>query len=339
MTTAQHGADVAEHPIGERGELMVRVGSGRMAVTGVDGDTVTVRDLDGRDLDDRFVLERGDGRMSVRPRERGGLDLGLGRRGRGGARLGVEVPRHATVSLDTASGEMLVRGLDGEQRLRTASGTITATDVSGQISIDAVSGTVKITPSGAVDLSGRLVSGDLEVRGGSLRTVAVASTSGDITLHSPLDGPGPFSIQTVSGDAQVTVAGGLRVEARTLTGDIASELEHRSESGAGRRDLVIGNAARTLSFRSISGDLRVAAHGAPLASEAPPRDVTSPRDVTPPEPPAPPAPPSPSPSTVAGDPGQAGDPRLAVLRDLEAGTIDVPTATERLAALEDGSDA
>ena len=32
------------------------------------------------------------------------------------------------------------------------------------------------------------------------------------------------------------------------------------------------------------------------------------------------------------------DARLAILKDLEDGRIDVATATERLAALEDGSD-
>ena len=338
MTTTNDNR-VLTHQVGERGEVAVRIHAGRLEIRGVDGDTAAVRDLDGRDLEDRFEVERGEGRLIVRPRERFGFDLGIGRRSRGSARLAVEVPRHATVSLDTASGELDARGLDGEQRYRTASGEINATGVSGPIGIDAVSGDVRIEATGPVELSGRLVSGDLELRGGTLRSMALATTSGDIELDSPVDGPGPFSIQTVSGDARVAATGNLRVEARTLTGEIGSEVEHRTESGPGRRDLVLGNGSRTLAFRSISGNLHVAAHagngGASLVARA---AVLAPDTVTPPPPPAPPA--APSARNPAGvTRSDAPDPRLAILRDLESGAIDIETATRRLAELDETPDA
>jgi DUF4097 and DUF4098 domain-containing protein YvlB len=323
MTTTRNSGDVVEHVIGEHGELILRLPSGSVDVTGVDGGTASVRDLDGRDLAERFAIERAEGRLSVRPRDRAVFDIGLGRRGRGNARLAVHVPRAATVSLDTANGDLEVTGLQGDQRYRTASGDIVVRAVSGPIAVDAVSGAVRVEAAGAVDLSGRLVSGDLSVQGGSLRSVAVATTSGDIALDSPIDGPGPFSIQTVSGDARVASAGGLRVEARTLTGEIESDLEHRLETGVGRRQLVIGSGARTLAFKSISGDLRIAAHRAAPASILAP--------VAPePAPSLEPLPPSPP---TAGEP--PADERLAVLRELEAGSIDIETATARLAALED----
>jgi len=345
MTTT-NGAPAVTHRVGERGEVSVRIHSGRLEITGTDGDTAVVRDLDGRDLEDRFDVERSEGRLVVRPRERVGFDLGLGRRSRGSARLAIEVPRSATVSFDTASGELEVVGLRGEQHYRTASGEIHATAVSGQIGIDAVSGGVRLVASGPVDLSGRLVSGDLVVRGGSLRSVAVATTSGDIELDSPVEGSGPFSIQTVSGDARVASTGNLRVEARTLTGEIGSELEHRSESGLGRRDLVHGSGARTLAFRSISGNLRVAAHATngngggrdDAPPVIPPQPAVAHEPVAMPEPPAPPSPMSPG-AHAADSAGPATptphDARLAVLRDLEAGAIDVETATRRLAELEE----
>ena len=339
MTTT-NGDRVLTHRVGERGEVSVRIHAGRLEITGTDGDTAAIRDLDGRAIEDRFEIERADGRLVVRPRERGGFDLGLGRRGRSSARLAVEVPRRASVAFDTASGELEIHGLDGEQRYRTASGEIRAVGVSGPIGIDAVSGDVQLDAAGPVELSGRLVSGDLRVRGGTLRSVAVATTSGDIDLDAPVEGPGPFSIQTVSGDARVASTGNLRVEARTLTGEIGSELAHTSESGAGRRDLIHGSGSRTLAFRSISGNLRVAAHarngngthgGVTAAAHVP--------AMLAPEPPAAQAP-SVGPADAAEpDAPGAHEHRLAVLRDLEAGAIDVETATRRLAELEEAPDA
>jgi DUF4097 and DUF4098 domain-containing protein YvlB len=325
MTTTSDGR-VLTHRVGERGEVSVSIAAGRLEVSGIDGDSVAVRDLEGRDLDDQFEIERSEGRFIVRQRERSGFDLGFGRRSRGSARLAVEVPRHASVSLGTASGDLKVTGLDGEQRYRTASGEIHAVAVAGPIGIDAVSGDVRIEAAGTVDLSGRLVSGDLAVRGGILRSVAVATTSGDIRLESPVEGPGPFSIQTVSGDALVASAGNLRVEARTLTGDVGSDLEHRSESGLGQRSLVLGNGSRTLAFRSISGNLRVAAAFAPPAPPAA-------------EPAVPPMALQPPPPATTRAESAVADPRLVILRDLEAGRIDVATATRLLAELEEAPDA
>jgi hypothetical protein len=125
----------------------------------------------------------------------------------------------------------------------------------------------------------------------------------------------------VSGDARVRAAGSLKVEAKTLTGMIDSAVGGAlgRKARKGRGDLVIGDGRNVLTFKSISGDLRVTdsspASGASLSHGAP-------------EPPAPPAPPAPP---------EADDARLAILRDLEEGRIDVAEATTRLAAI-DGDD-
>lgn len=329
MTTISNGRSTLEHRVGHGGEVSVGVHAGEVTVRGVHGDTVAVRDLDGRDLRERFHIEAGDGRLVVRPHDRTGFDLRLSRPGRGRARLEIDLPAEASLSLDGASADLHTTGLRGEQRLRTASGSVALADVAGTISLDAVSGDVRIDAVGDLDLSGRVVSGDLVVHGGSLRTLALATTSGDVTLEAPLIGPGPYSLQTVSGDAHVVSGpGGLRVEAKTLTGRISSDTGDPSDRGPGRRMLVVGPGAATFSFRSISGDLHIA--------QAEARGAT-PSHVAP-EPPAPPDPPTPSGRADAVHPGEAAeDARLAVLRELEAGTIDVATATERLAALEDES--
>lgn len=321
MTTTRNDGALVEHAIGAHGELALRLHSGRVEVSGTDGDTASIRDLEGNDIDDRFEVERAEGRLAARPRDRALFDFGLGRRRRGSAHLAVEVPRSATVSIDTANGDIDARGLRGDQRYGTASGEITLADASGQIAVDDVSGTVRVRASGAIELSGRIVSGDLSVRGGTLRSVALASTSGDIELDTPIDGPGPFSLQTVSGDVRVSATGNLRVEARTVTGEIESELDHRARSGPGRGALVVGDGGRTLAFRSISGSLRIVGVGSAPAR----RDDAEAAPTAPPEPDA---------SEPPGD-----DERLAVLRELEAGRIDVATATRRLAELDGATDA
>jgi Putative adhesin len=327
MTTTTNGNAVLEHAIGARGELNVRTHSGEITVTATDADVARVRDLDGRALGDRFAIEESDGRLSVRAKDGFVLDLGRGR-GRGTVRLAVEVPRQATVSFETASADVRATGLAGEQRYRTASGDLTLLDASGPIALDAVSGDVRIDAIGPVELSGRLVSGDLRIRGGELRTAALATTSGDLHLESVLTGPGPYSVQTVSGDAIVHAAtDALRIDAQTVAGDLIGEPVVSSDRGPGRRRAVIGIGPQAFSFRSISGDLQLISR--PASGRVDSHAL--------PEPPAPPMPPAaPQPVPDAGP--TAEDPRLAILRDLEAGAIDVATATERLAALEDGTD-
>lgn len=354
MATTRNGGDVLQHAIGPSGEFSVRIHSGEVALQAVETDTIEVRDLDGRDLEERFNVEREAGSLAIRPRDRVIFDVGLGRRGRHSARLAVRVPRHATVSVETTSADIRASGLGGDHRYRTASGSIELESVAGVIGIEGVSGDVQISAAGEVELSGRVVSGDLELRGGSLRSIAVSTTSGDIDLDATLDGPGPYSVQTVSGDVNISGATpGMQIEAQTVTGEVTSDESRESRASRGRSSLVVGNGTIPLSFKSISGDLHVASHRS--ASGA----VVSPAAPEPPTPPAPPMPPAlagarswarpetaPAGSLVGGgaeaahvarDPGEA-DARLAILRDLEDGRIDVATATDRLAALEDGSD-
>lgn len=321
MMTTHHRADTVAHEIGRRGELILRTHTGEVDVRAVDGDVARVRDDDGHDLTSRFDIATLPGRLEVRARDRIGLDPGIGRRHRGGRHLTVEVPAEASVSIDTASGRVRATGLRGEQRYRTVSGALELQAVTGAIGVDSVSGSVNVVAVGEVDLSGRLVSGDLRLDGGTLRSVAIGTTSGDVRLAAPLDGPGPYSLQTVSGDVEV-VAGsdGVRVDARTVSGDITSDATREHRGRRDSRSLDVGGAGQTLTFKSISGDLRVfgpSRGSGGVASHASPEPAAPPR--------APEAPEEP-------------DPRLEVLRALEAGTIDIETATRRLGEIEDGTD-
>jgi hypothetical protein len=295
--------DVLEHRIGTTGDLSIRIASGHIEVTGTDQDTATVRDLDGRDLSSRFSIETADGSLRLRQKEQIlGLPLDRDR----SVRLRVECPRRAGIGIETASADVEGSGFSASQRYRTASGEITLLDVEGTIRLDVVSGNVEMRLGGDTELEGRTVSGDVEIRGGRLSTLVLQTTSGDVDVRSDLPGPGPYSIKTVSGDANVVTGSSVRLESATVTGSVSTDLPHRRESAAGRTVLHVGSNGPALAFQSISGDMRLSAPG---------RDAVSP----------------PERDTAATAPA---DERMSILRDLEAGRIDVAEATARLSLIE-----
>jgi hypothetical protein len=309
MTTST-SSDVFEHVIGQTGELSLRLHAGDVDIHGVDADTVRIRDLDGRDLAERFTIEAADGRLAIRPRDRFMIDFGFSfGASRHGAGLAVEVPRGARLSIDTASADVHGTGLVGEQHYRTASGSIELDAAAGTIGIDAVSGDVDVRVDGEVGLSGRAVSGDVTIRGGRVRSLALSTTSGDVEVEAELAGQGPFAVQTVSGDVSIASSRGLQVQAKTLTGDIAGEVSQRSQPGPGKGLVTTGDGGTPFSFKSISGNLRVSHSGGPSA----------PRKGEP----------------LSAEAEDHAAQRLAILRDLEAGTIDIEAASARLADLED----
>ncbi|MFL5680126.1 MAG: DUF4097 family beta strand repeat-containing protein [Chloroflexota bacterium] len=323
--------DTLEHRIGPSGEFTLRMPAGDIEIHGTDGDTVVVRDRDGVDLTKRFEIAAGEGQLALRTRDRMHIDFGFGPgRSSGFGSITVDVPRRARVTLDTASAEVRADGLRGEQRYRSASGDIDVRAASGPIAIDFVSGEFTAELDGDATLTGRAISGDVRLRGGRLSALTLNTTSGDVEIRGDLAGDGPFSLETVSGDAFITSRTGIEVEAKTITGDISIDGGHRSGSRRGRGAVTIGEGATHFVFKSISGDLHivspVAATGAAVSPVAP----APPTPATPPVPPVPAAPPA------APEPDDRETERLAVLRDLEEGRIDVDAAAARLAELEDG---
>jgi hypothetical protein len=259
MTTT-FGPDVVEHVIGLTGEFSLRLPAGSVVLRGIDGEAVRVRDLDGEPLDDRFNIDREAKRLALRLRDGIHIDFGgllLGGLRRSSLRLEVELPRGATLDLECASADIAASRLRGEQRYRSASGSIRLTEVAGNVTAETVSGEVAIEADGELRLGGRSVSGDITLRGGRLPSMALASTSGDIEIDAVLDGAGPYGIQTVSGDVQVQAHGGIRVEGKTVTGAIVGRVQHGAESRRGKHHVVVGDGRALLTFKSISGDLRI----------------------------------------------------------------------------------
>ena len=169
----------------------------------------------------------------------------------------MEVPRRASVVIESASGDIAADGLSGDQRYRTASGDVAIRGCAGRLAVDVVSGDIDVVAAAEIDLSARTVSGDLEVRAGSLPRLRASTTSGDMKVAGRFSGEGPFTMETVSGDALVAPVGDVQIEMTTVTGDLRSDVGGRPEGGRGHRRLSIGTGGPLMTFRSLSGDLRV----------------------------------------------------------------------------------
>lgn len=319
-----------EHEIGAEGLLALRLRDGEARLRGVDGETVRIRDVNDHDLRDMFAIESGSGSLSLKAGR--GLEIVVGtrsmRRGFGphAPELDIELPRRATLVLETASGDVDADGLVGDQRYRTASGDIVLRAVSGKLSIEAVSGDIDAVATGDADVIVRSVSGDIELRTARLSSLQLSSTSGDLKVAGQLVGPGPYAIETVSGDGLLAPAGDVRIEMTSLTGDLTSDLEGQHGTEGGRRTFQVGGSGPVVAFRSMSGDLHVA-RPSPIDHPAPPAPLP------PPVPLAQPAAPAPPNVAIAA---AYDDARLRILRSLERGEIDVVEAGRRLETLDAG---
>jgi hypothetical protein len=314
--TAQTRSDSLEQAFAATGEFQLSLPAGDVRIQAHDEEAIRVRELDGQALDELFDIEAQHNRLALRAREH--LRFGRSAGDSTDARLRIELPRGAGVTIDAASSDIVAIGLVGRQRYKTASGDVRISDAAGSIGIDAVSGDIRIDAVANVELTAKAVSGDVDVRGGSLSTATITTTSGDIQLDTDLPGPGPYAIQTVSGDASTRQGPTLRVEAKTLTGQIGDALLEAFGGRGSRRSA--GGTGPVLSFKSVSGDLQL--------TDTPPASGAAASHGAP-EPPAP-EPPAPEPAVDAAEPD-----RLAILRELEDGLIDVGEAAARLAELDE----
>lgn len=331
-----------QHDIGRDGLFVLRLHDGDARIHATDGEAVVVRARDERPLDGMDV-ERGDRSLSLRAQRDSGF--GLRRRGRHAGELDIDVPASATVVIEAASADIRAEGLTGDQRYRTASGDLVLRGVRGIVNAETVSGDLELTLDGPAErLTLRTVSGDLAVRAGRIAELQGGTTSGDLHIAGDFDAPGPYTIETVSGDLVLAPAGDIELDVRTITGSVRSELESHRRDEDGRRRLVVGRGGPTISFRSTSGDVRVVRAremaldgGRPAGLARPPRPPALP--TRPSLPPMPGRGSSEDAQPPVASPDALDEQRLAILRDLETGRIDVAEAGRRLEALEEPTDA
>ncbi len=257
------------HDIGPHGLVSVAAEADDIRIRGVDGSEArVVAPADAAGLETlaepgRFsVWSRGRGRtgfVELRIGSRGfGFPLGTGSVGT----IEIEVPVDARVEVQATSGDVAVRDVGGGVNVRTAAGTVSLEGVAGLVSVDVASGDVDVAALGPLALTARSVSGDIRAVAPRFEHVAIETVSGAAAMAGAF-APGPVhAVSTVSGYVELAVAGGLTLEATTISGDVACSHPDR-RSGDGRmRPLVIGDGVARLAVRSMSGGVEVRAGGA-----------------------------------------------------------------------------
>lgn len=315
-----------EHDIGEDGSFALRVTRADTELRAVDGGTVRLRatfelratsdaDADGVFERARLQVIGGPDRFEAEePRGNATSITALGRLFGAGSsthemRVEAEIPRLAELHFAGVSADAVATGFAGPQQYQTVSGDLVLTDVAGEVMVKSVSGDVSIRASGPIDLEMSAVSGDLSVSAPRLDRLAATSVSGDIEVDGALAGGASHSVETVSGDFGLGLAGDLMLEVRGLATDVDIALPHRTAGSTDRRRYVVGNDGPLLAFKSMSGDIAVrASRRAPMAA-APTVAVAA------------------APTAIAD--ADAED-ELEVLRALERGQIDVDEAARRL---------
>jgi len=279
---------VLRHEIGLDGVVVINVRDGDIRLRGVAGGEVRIDGVESSSPG-RMAVETGDRSISIRAGVR--------------ADLAIELPAAATVVVDGANTQIDADGLTGDQRYRTATGDVRLQDSSGTLDVDAVSGDVAVSGERSLAVAARTQSGRLRIRSAVLTALRAATTSGELAIAGSFEGGGPFSIETVSGDTTIEPRSTMRVEVRTITGDVRTGAGGRMETDGRSRVVSVGTGGPTISFRSLSGDLRV-------------------RDANPNEP---------ADGRGPGLEPSQDDEHFDVLRALERGDIDVAEAERRLA--------
>jgi Putative adhesin len=326
MATYVRHQEISHH-IGPTGRLSVKLTDSDLRLRAAEGDEVHLRATfeisAGSDEDADRILEASKlivstGAASLDVRSQDGVDLGslmqtLGipngatlRRwitGQPRVQLSIEVeaPASCDVRIETVSGDLVVQGMNGEQRYSTVSGDQYLTDLGGSLRINTVSGDATLRAVTPLRIRAESVSGDLSVIAPRLEEMRLTTVSGDLEIEGELGPRGEHRIETVSGDLIFGLVGDATFEVRGISTEIQAEMAHRAEGRMDRRRVVIGSGVPTVIFGSMSGDVSVRN---PRRLER----KTNARD--------------------GQEPG--GSESLDVLRALERGEIDVDEAARRL---------
>jgi putative adhesin len=251
--------------------LRVGIPSGTVEVTATDSSTVDVEVTpergNGSALEHVTVnaAERAGGlEVSVRAQfERGGFHIG--RRG-ASLRVRIACPSGTSLEVSSASADVQATGELGDARVKTASGDVDADrvaalivqTVSGDVSAREVDGDVVVkTTSGDVgarsvagDLVVTAVSGDIDV-GTVTGELQVTTVSGDVQIGAL---SGAANVNSVSGDVELGVVPGRRLwfDVRSASGDVRSDLDV-GDAPPPSDDAPVAE----LTVRTVSGDVRI----------------------------------------------------------------------------------
>jgi DUF4097 and DUF4098 domain-containing protein YvlB len=263
--------------------LRVELWQGLVDITAEDTETTTVElspmhgDPGAQDvIDSAKVEQRGDEIVVLMPK----IKSGLFRRG-AEVEARVVVPTNSRVKVETASADIVSRGVLGDAKVYSGSGDVQLQQVadaevrtgSGDINVETITGSCD-TKSGSAEVVLGTIAGDADVLSGSGDVVIgevgggfkAKAGSGDIVLKSGgtsvdvMAGSGDLLLKRIdrgrvkaktgSGDITIGVANGTAafLDIMTVTGDVASELD-------GSEAPVEGDLTVEISAQTGSGDV------------------------------------------------------------------------------------
>lgn len=152
-------------------------------------------------------------------------------------------------AISAASGDVEVRMIGGEGRVNSASGDVQVGFIGGDGSVNTASGDVMIKTAGG-SLRVNSASGDVIVKE-ALSSVGINTASGDQIVGSVFSDS--VDLKSASGDIRVGIKQGSRlfVDARSRSGEVASELEVSEAAPEGDAPLV------ELRANTMSGDISI----------------------------------------------------------------------------------
>jgi DUF4097 and DUF4098 domain-containing protein YvlB len=297
---ARRGPELTENfsrtvRLGRDGTFSLENVSGDIEITGNSGNEVRidavkrVRHPDASEA--RAILEA----LNIDVSERGGsVDVRTEysryryrRGGSGSIDFTVSVPRDASVTLKSISGDVRVTNVNGDLRAESTSGDIVTSNVRRIRLAKSISGDVDIAEAASDDLRAESVSGEVIMRNVKARVLSLEAVSGDVRLTDidaervqsrsvsgnveyagRLAPNGRYDLQTHSGSVRVTPANaqGFEFEARTFSGSFRSDYPTTIQGdslaprrGPGNRAVrgSIGGGGAMLTLQSFSGNITI----------------------------------------------------------------------------------
>ncbi len=216
-------------------------------------------------------MEQNGDELRVEPhlyeQERSWVDLFRGKRFR--VDFEIAVPRECGVDAQTVSGDVSVSGVAGPHEVQAVSGDVTVEDGEGPLRLKSVSGDVEVRRY-VGHVEGNTVSGDVTFDAARVRSLALQTVSGDVSVTGVLEPARAHRVKTVSGDIElVLVEPDLVIEFHTASGDLECAAPAQIQKrGRTEHTVSFGGARGHAVMKTVSGDLTIAQAETAVPGEA-----------------------------------------------------------------------